>query len=47
MFLLLQDAWNQCFDSFDIITCIEGILGASDCGTCICDVLEWLGLFSC
>ncbi len=42
-----SDAWNNCFDSFDILSCIEGVLGASDCGTCICDVLEWLGLMTC
>merc|ERR1719184_582879 len=27
--------------------CIAGIVGASDCGLCICDVLGWLGLMEC
>jgi len=43
----IEAAWNNCWDSADIQGCIAGILGASDCGLCICDVLGWLGLMEC
>merc|ERR1711982_45670 len=43
----IEAAWNNCRDSADIQGCIAGILGASDCGACICDVLGWLGLMEC
>merc|ERR1712203_1013777 len=38
---------GNCWDSADIQGCIAGIVGASDCGLCICDVLGWLGLMEC
>merc|ERR1719219_113613 len=37
----IEAAWNNCWDSADIMGCISGIVGASDCGACICDVLGW------
>merc|ERR1712062_935964 len=44
----IESAWSQCWDNtaswFD---CIQGILGASDCALCVCDVVEWLGLAQC
>merc|ERR1711909_97892 len=43
----IEAARNNCWDSADIQGCIAGILGASDCGLCICDVLGWLGLMEC
>merc|ERR1711982_111776 len=43
----IEAAWNNCWDSADIQGCIAGIVGASDCGLCICDVLGWLGLMEC
>merc|ERR1711862_675089 len=43
----IEAAWNNCFSSADIYGCIQGVLGASDCGACICDVLGWLGLMEC
>merc|ERR1712066_1193269 len=44
----IEAAWNNCVDSADSIQdCIAGILGASDCGACICDVLGWLNLMTC
>jgi len=44
----IEGAWNQCWNhGEDIYGCIQGILGASDCGACICDVLGWLGLMEC
>merc|ERR1712183_800875 len=43
----IEAAWNNCWDSADIMGCINGIIGASDCGACICDVLSWLGLMEC
>merc|ERR1712106_1218785 len=43
----IEDAWNNCWDAADIMSCINGIIGASDCGVCICDVLGWLGLMDC
>merc|ERR1711915_554273 len=43
----IEGAWNSCWDADSIMDCINGIIGASDCGACICDVLGWLGLFTC
>merc|ERR1712203_549469 len=43
----IEAAWNNCWDSADIQGCIAGIVRASDCGLCICDVLGWLGLMEC
>merc|ERR1712071_407583 len=43
----IEDAWNNCWNADNIMDCINGILGASDCGACICDVLGWLGLMTC
>merc|ERR1711892_382460 len=43
----IEDAWSNCWDAADIMSCINGIIGASDCGVCICDVLGWLGLMDC
>ena len=44
-FFLSPDVWNNCWDSLDIIDCIGGVMG--DCFVCACDVLEWLGFFTC
>merc|ERR1712157_169290 len=43
----IEGAWNNCWNEADIYGCIQGVLGASDCGACICDVLSWLGLMEC
>merc|ERR1712168_619513 len=43
----IGSAFQECISSFDIIKCIEEVLGASDCFICICDVLEFLGLMNC
>merc|ERR1712179_443286 len=43
----IEAAWEHCWDSMDIMTCIEGVMGASDCYRCACDVLEWLMLYTC
>eukprot|EP00090_Calanus_glacialis_P032400 TRINITY_DN53680_c0_g1_i1.p1 TRINITY_DN53680_c0_g1~~TRINITY_DN53680_c0_g1_i1.p1 ORF type:complete len:103 (-),score=26.73 TRINITY_DN53680_c0_g1_i1:48-356(-) len=43
----IEDAWNNCWNADNIMDCINGILGASDCVTCVCDVLGWLGLMEC
>merc|ERR1712227_788193 len=44
----IEAAWEKCWDNtaswFD---CIQGVLGASDCALCVCDVVEWLGLAQC
>merc|ERR1711951_26269 len=41
----INAAMNDCGHITDIngiITCINDILGASDCGKCVCDVLPFL-----
>merc|ERR1712071_357720 len=43
----IEDAWNNCWNAENIMDCINGILGASDCVQCVCDVLGWLGLMTC
>merc|ERR1712210_181684 len=43
----IENAWNQCWNAASIQDCINGVLGASDCKQCVCDVLEWLGLMTC
>merc|ERR1712119_182637 len=43
----IENAWNQCWDAASIQDCINGVLAASDCKQCVCDVLEWLGLMTC
>merc|ERR1712189_47042 len=43
----IEDAYNRCSHADSIMDCINGILGASDCAHCICDILGMLGLFTC
>ena len=44
----MTGAWDQCWDhESSWLECMQGILGASDCGACICDVVAWLGLATC
>merc|ERR1711892_672981 len=43
----IEGAWNSCWNADSIMDCINGILGASDCKQCVCDVLGWLGLMDC
>ena len=41
----IQSAWDDCSHIEDIatvLTCINDILGASDCQKCVCDVLSFL-----
>merc|ERR1712098_41694 len=33
-----------CTNPATIVTCVEDILGASDCFTCLCDVIGFLGI---
>jgi hypothetical protein len=34
-------------ESFSIMDCLNDILAAGDCGHCLCDILELLGLMTC
>jgi len=43
----ISGALFDCGLTFDIVGCIQDILGASNCGNCICDVLAYLGLDLC
>ena len=41
----IQSAWDDCShieDVASVLTCINDILGASDCQKCVCDVLSFL-----
>ena len=41
----IQSAWDDCShieDIASILTCVNDILGASDCQKCVCDVLSFL-----
>merc|ERR1712049_14643 len=40
-------AFLDCSNVANIVTCIQDILGASNCGNCVCDVLQYLGLYIC
>ena len=43
----VSGAWDNCWNAGDIMGCIQGVIGASDCWDCACDVLGWLGLMDC
>merc|ERR1712111_95387 len=44
----IEAAWEKCWDNTaSWLDCIQGVLGASDCALCVCDVVEWLGLAQC
>lgn len=41
----IQSAWDDCShieDIASVLTCINDILGASDCQKCVCDILSFL-----
>merc|ERR1711982_110231 len=40
-------AFLDCSSVVNIVSCIQDILGASNCVNCVCDVLEYLGLMTC
>jgi len=40
-------AFFDCSSFANILSCIEDVLGASDCIDCVCDVLSYLGLLDC
>jgi len=40
----VTNVWEKCQNNAEIMKCINEALGDSECCSCLCETLEWIGL---